>query len=54
MTDPSPEEMPALPLDPTRTAIPHPDGAKTTGDVPLLRRVKHKLWHGKQSTETGE
>lgn len=40
------------PVDPTQTKIPHPDGPKTTGKVPLLQRIKK--YFTKQSTETGE
>lgn len=52
MTDPNLSEIPATPPDSTRTQVPHPDGAKTTGKVPLLQRVKKRLV--KQSEESGE
>lgn len=52
MTDPNLNEIPVTPPDSTRTQVPHPDGPKTTGKVPLLQRVKKHLV--KQSTETGE
>lgn len=52
MTDPNLNEIPATPADPTQTQVPHPDGPKTTGKVPLLQRVKKHLV--KQSTESGE
>ena len=55
MTEPNAEEMPLAAkfnADPTQTKIPHPDGPKTTGNVPLLQRLKKRLV--KQSEETGE
>lgn len=52
MTDPNVAEIPLTTADPTQTAIPHPDGAKTTGKVPLLQRVKKHFV--KQSTGMDE